>query len=157
MAVRLSALCAGRSSSPGRFLVLISIRGWVDPTAIVWLERLGQLKNPMTSSGTEPATFRLVPQCLNKLRYPVPLYTTRGKTRGNTCQDIRLRPAFEHANSEWELDRWTRWKWKPFYCVVRKTLFHFRRLNIPLSKSRLNDIFFVTVKNFKTTSTATMK
>jgi hypothetical protein len=28
-----------------------------------WLEGLGQLKNPMTSPGIEPATFRLVAQC----------------------------------------------------------------------------------------------
>jgi hypothetical protein len=34
--------------------------GWVDPTAIVLLEGLGRLKNPMTSSELEPATFRLV-------------------------------------------------------------------------------------------------
>jgi hypothetical protein len=45
---------------PGRFLVLISVRGWVDSTAIVRLGELGQLKNPMTSSGIELATFRLV-------------------------------------------------------------------------------------------------
>jgi hypothetical protein len=45
---------------PGRFLVLISIRGLVDPNAVVRLEGLGQLKNPVTSSGIEPATFRLV-------------------------------------------------------------------------------------------------
>jgi hypothetical protein len=31
----------------------------------VLLEGLGQVKNPMTSSGTEPVTFQLVAQCLN--------------------------------------------------------------------------------------------
>jgi hypothetical protein len=60
MAVKLSALLAGRPLPPGRFLVLISVRGWVDPSAIVRLEGLGQFKNPMTSSGIEPATLRLV-------------------------------------------------------------------------------------------------
>jgi hypothetical protein len=52
LAVRLSALRAGRPSHPGRFLVLISVK------------RLGrpqdQLKNSVTSSGIEPAAFRLV-------------------------------------------------------------------------------------------------
>jgi hypothetical protein len=35
----------------------------------VRLEGLGQLKNPMTSLGIEPSTFRLLAQCLNQLRY----------------------------------------------------------------------------------------
>jgi hypothetical protein len=43
-----------------RFLVLISVGGWVDPRAIVRLEGFGKLKNPMTSLRREPATFRLV-------------------------------------------------------------------------------------------------
>jgi hypothetical protein len=30
------------------------------------LEVLGQLKNPMTSSGIEPATYRLVEWCLSQ-------------------------------------------------------------------------------------------
>jgi hypothetical protein len=59
MAVR-SALRSGLPSPPGKFLVLISVRGWVDTRAIVRLEGLDQLKNPMASSGIEPATFWLV-------------------------------------------------------------------------------------------------
>jgi hypothetical protein len=72
MAVRLSALRAGRPLTPGRFLALISARGWVDPMAIMRLEELDQLKNRITSSEIEPATFRLVALCLNQLRYRVP-------------------------------------------------------------------------------------
>jgi hypothetical protein len=36
---------------------------------MVWLEGLGKLRNAITSSGIEPATFRLVAQRLNQLRY----------------------------------------------------------------------------------------
>jgi hypothetical protein len=63
MAVKLSALRPGRSLPPGRFLVLISARGRVDPKATLRLEGLGQLKNQMTSSGIESAAIRLVAQC----------------------------------------------------------------------------------------------
>jgi hypothetical protein len=49
MAVRLSALRAGNPLSPRRFLVLISVRGWVDPRFTVRLERLGQQKIQITS------------------------------------------------------------------------------------------------------------
>jgi hypothetical protein len=41
---RLSALCAGHHLPPGRFLILNSVRGGVDPRAIVQLEGLGKLE-----------------------------------------------------------------------------------------------------------------
>jgi hypothetical protein len=59
MAMRLSALRAGRPLPSGRFIMLISVRDSVDPGAMVQLEGLEQLKNT-TSSRIEPATFRLV-------------------------------------------------------------------------------------------------
>jgi hypothetical protein len=71
MAVRLSGLRVGRSLAPGSFLVLISVRGRIDSRIIVRLEGLGKLKNQMISSGIETATFQLVAQCLNQLRYRV--------------------------------------------------------------------------------------
>jgi hypothetical protein len=57
MVVR-SALTTGHPLPPGKFLVLISVRGWVEPAAIMQLEVLGQPKNAMTSWGIEPATLR---------------------------------------------------------------------------------------------------
>jgi hypothetical protein len=56
MAVRLSALSAGRPLSPGRFLVLISVRGSVDPRAIVRLE--GKFKKSNSLIGNRIRQFR---------------------------------------------------------------------------------------------------
>jgi hypothetical protein len=84
MAINISALPAYRPLTPERFLVLIPVRGWVGPRAIVRLEGLGKLKKKSISSGLESATFLhvRVALCLNELRYHVPHYHSLQALKG---------------------------------------------------------------------------
>jgi hypothetical protein len=73
MTVRLSALRAGRPLPPRRFLVLISVRGCVDPRATVLLEGLDRMKNPNDFIGNrtrDAPTCSIVPQPTTLLRAP---------------------------------------------------------------------------------------
>ena len=50
-------------------LLLIFVRGWVDPRTVAWQEKL---KIPVPQSEIKPATFRLLAQYINRLRHRVP-------------------------------------------------------------------------------------
>jgi hypothetical protein len=53
------------------FLVIIPVRGWIDPGTTVRSEGLCQCKIPVTPLVIEPKTFRLPDQCLSRLHHRV--------------------------------------------------------------------------------------
>jgi hypothetical protein len=79
LAVRLSALRTGRAlfyrNIVCMLLVVISVRGWVNPRAIVRPEGLGKLekKKSFASSDHEPASSRLVAEYLNNYATASPI------------------------------------------------------------------------------------
>jgi hypothetical protein len=72
MAVRLSTLRAGRPLPPGRFLVIISVRGRVDPRDIVGLEGLGNINKSNDLIGNRTPDLLACSMMPQQVLYRVP-------------------------------------------------------------------------------------
>jgi hypothetical protein len=106
MAARLPALRAGHPLPSRIFLVLISVRGWFDPRAIVRLEGLGQLKKSNDLIGTwtrDLPACNIVPQRKDSIAtntvssFLIPFQYTLTRNWGRMCAKISLPILTVHA------------------------------------------------------------
>ena len=124
--IRFSTLSTGRFHPLEILLVLISVRGWVDPRAIVRSEELYKCKIRMTPSGIEPATYRFVAHHLNHCTTEVPLTRITGTLHEyqytfliiSHSVNLRMRNVSDKRCRENRSTRFTFSNWYPKQCLL---------------------------------------